>query len=350
VRSLIPAFLIVAAGCRAGDDSDAFGTFEATEVVVSAEAAGRLLELEVHEGTRLDAGAVVGLVDTTQLILQRQSLVAQRANLVGQQAALVAQERATRAGGTAALVQEEATLAQVAEAQAHAAAIAAQLATAERELARTERLYNREAATERELSLRRGEATALREQLRQARAREASITAQAATSAAQARVQSAQAGVPGAQADAMTQQVRGLEAQIQQIDARIDDASITNPVGGTVLNVVARAGEVVGVGSPLYTVADLSVLTLRAYATGDQLAGISLNAPVDVLFAAGGGEMETRRGAIRWISAEAEFTPSTVRTRDENAELVYAFEVRVPNRDNRLRIGMPAEVRFRAGE
>jgi HlyD family secretion protein len=148
----------------------------------------------------------------------------------------------------------------------------------------------------------------------------------------------------------MTQQVRSLDAQIRQIDARIDDASITNPAAGTVLTVVARAGEVVGVGSPLYTVADLGALTLRAYATGDQLARISINSPVDVLFAAGDGEMETRRGAIRWISAEAEFTPSTVQTRDESAELVYAFEVRVPNADGRLRIGMPGEVRFRGEE
>ena len=147
----------------------------------------------------------------------------------------------------------------------------------------------------------------------------------------------------------MAAQVRGIDAQIGQIEARIEDAAITNAVAGTVLTVVARAGEVVQPGSPLYTVADLGAVTLRAYATGDQLAGIRLGAPVEVHVADDAGGMDELRGTIRWISAEAEFTPSTVQTRDERAELVYAFEVRVPNTAGTLRIGMPGEVRFVTG-
>ncbi len=343
---IVAAASLLFAACGAEPEADAYGTFEATETTVSAEVPGRILTLEVEEGDRLEAGAVVGLVDTTQLVLQRDGLIAQRDNLVAQREALLAQVRVTGAQRTAALTQGSATLAQAEEADAGAGALAAQLTTAEEELARTRRLFADSAATARDLNLREGEVAALREQHRQARARAAAIRAQARTSGAQADVQSAQAGVPGSQAAAMTDQVRGLDAQVRQVDERIADADITNQSAGTVLTVVARAGEVVQVGAPLYTVADLGALTLRAYATGEQLARLRLGAAVDVLVAGGDGEMDTRRGTIRWISPEAEFTPSTVQTRDERAELVYAFEVRVPNADGRLRIGMPGEVRF----
>jgi len=342
----LSAAALLAAGCAGAGESDAYGTFEARETTVSAESAGRILELDVDEGDRLDAGEVVGLIDTTQLVLQRDALVAQRDNLVGQRSALVAQRGATLAQRTAALTQSRATLAQAAEADAQAGVVAAQLATAEEELARTRRLFADSAATARELNVREGEVAALREQLRQAHARATAVRSQAATSNAQADVQGAQAGVPGAQADAMADQVRALEAQIRQADARIADAAVTNPVAGTVLTVFARAGETVQPGVPLYTVADLSTVTLRAFASGDQLARLRVGAPVEVLVADGAGGMEAVRGSIGWISDEAEFTPTTVQTRDERAELVYAFDVRVPNPDGRLRAGMPGEVRF----
>jgi HlyD family secretion protein len=285
------------------------------------------------------------MIDTTQLVLQRDALVAQRANLEGQRRALLAQAGASMAGRTAALAQGSATLAQSAEADAQAGALAAQLATAEEELGRTRRLFADSAATARDLNLREGEVAALREQHRQAQARAAAIRAQAATSGAQADVQSAQSGVPRAQAEAMADQIRSVDAQIRQLDARIDDAAITNPVSGTVTTLIASPGETVQPGSPLYVIADLGALTLRAFASEDQFAGIRVGAPVEVLVADGAGGMDVVRGAISWISTEAEFTPPTVQTRDERAELVYAFEVRVANPDGRLRAGMPGEVR-----
>lgn len=346
LRALTAVALLALAACDDGPDSDAFGTFEATETTVSAQAEGRLLAFTVDEGDRLGAGEVVGLVDTTQLATQRGALLAQRRQLRGQQRSLLAQAAAARASSDAASVQGRATLAQTGEAAASAAALAAQLATAREELARTERLFADQAATARELNQRRGEVAALAEQVEAAQARVRTIQAQATTSDAQARVQAVQAGVPEAQAAALDDQIAALDAQLDGIADRIRNASIENPVAGTVLAVVAEAGELVRTGSPLYTVADLSSLKLRAYATGDQLPRLRLGAPVEVLVDDGAGGLAALRGEVTFIAADAQFTPTPIQTRDERAELVYAFDVRVPNPDGLLKVGMPGEVRF----
>jgi HlyD family secretion protein len=338
--------LALLVGC--GDDAaaDAYGNFEATETVVSAEADGRLLALRVDEGDVLAEGETVGLVDTTQLAAQRDALLAQRRQLLGQRRSLLAQATAARAQRDAALVQGDATLAQVSEAAAGADALAVQLATAREELGRTRRLFEGQAATARELNQRQGEVAALEEQVEQARARVATIRAQATTSDAQARVQTAQAGVPEAQAAAVDDQVAGVDAQLAAIADRIASAAVENPTSGTVLTVVAEAGETVRTGTPLYTVADLSALTLRAYATGDQLPRLRLSQDVRVLVDGGDGGLRALQGTVVWIAAEAQFTPTPIQTRDERAELVYAFDVRVPNPDGLLKVGMPGEVVF----
>lgn len=345
------AILLPLAGCDADDAPDAYGNFEATETVVSAQAEGRLLALTVDEGDVLAAGATVGLVDTTQLAAQREGLLAQRRQLAGQKRSLLAQARAALASGDAARVQTGATLAGVAEAARGADALAAQLQTAEEELARTRRLHAREAATARELNEREGAVAALRQQVAQARARAQSIQAQARTSEAQARVQTVQAGVPEAQAAAIDDQIGGIDAQLDAIADRIENARVTNPVGGTVLTVLAEEGETVATGIPLYTVADLSSLTLRAYASGDQLPGLRLGQTVRVLVDGASGEgLQTLSGTIRHIADQAQFTPTPIQTRDARAELVYAIDVRVPNPDGRLKVGMPGEVVFTASD
>lgn len=318
LRAALLLGTIVVAACGRDDAPDAYGNFEATETTVSAQTAGRLLAFAVDEGDRLAEGAVVGLVDTTQLALQRRNLLAQRS-------ALAAQQRSS-------LAQQQATLAQIGEAEAGRAALAAQLRTAEEELARTRRLFNDQAATARELNQREGEVAALRRQVEQAAARVEAVRAQA--------------GVPGAQAAGLAEQVAGLEAQIRQVEASLGDAAITNPTAGTVLTVIARAGETVQPGVPLYTIAPTDTLRLRAYATGEQLPRLRLGMPVEVLTDDGRGGIETRRGTVVWIAARAEFTPNPIQTRDERADLVYAFDVRVPNPDGVLKIGMPGEVRF----
>lgn len=299
--------LLIFGGCGDGGEPDAYGNFEATETTVSAEAQGRLLRFDVDEGDRLAEGAVVGLIDTTKLRLQRRSLGAQRQSV---------------------LAQRQATLAQEPEVAAQAGALRAQLETASEELVRTQRLFADGAATARELNQREGEVAVLRRQIEQATARARTVRAQAASVAAQAGQ---------------------IEAQIGEIDERMRDARVVNPTAGTVLTVLAARGETVQPGTPLYTVADLDTLTLRAYVGGAQLPRLRLGQSVEVLVDGEDGALRSLTGTVTWIAAEAQFTPTPIQTRDERAELVYAFDVRVPNPEGLLKVGMPGEVRFASG-
>lgn len=296
--------IILFSGCGHEPESDAYGNFRATEVTVSAQAQGRLVAFTAEEGARLVAGEIVGLVDTTQLALQRQALLAQRTGLIAQRQAILAQEP---------------------EIAAQAGALRAQLATAEEELGRTRRLYDDDAATARELNQRQGEVAVLQRQVEQALARSGGVREQAGSIAAQ---------------------VGQTEAQLREIGTRIDDARVRNPEAGTVLSVVARRGETVHPGAPLYTIANIDTLTLRAYATGRQLPRLRIGMPVDVVVDETGGGTQTLPGRVTWIASDAQFTPTPIQTRDQRAELVYAFDVRVANPDGRLKIGMPGEVRF----
>ena len=316
---LIVLAMLAIVGCGGEPEGDAYGNFEATEVTVSAQSDGRLLSFDVEEGDQLADGARVGLIDTTQLVAQRDGLLAQRRNLQAQRHALLVQSGATRS--------------QIDEVRAGAGVVAVQLETAEEELARTRRLHGDGAATDRELNEREGLVRQLREQLEQARARAASV--------------GSQAEVPAAQAQAIDGQIASLDAQLRQVEDRLNKAVVTNPTAGTVLSVIARTGETVMPGSPLYTIADLQTLRLRAYATGDQLARLRLGMPADVLVDDGAGGIDAITGEVIWIASNAEFTPTPIQTRDERAELVYAFDVRVANPAGRLKVGMPGEVRFR---
>ena len=298
------AVFFLLSGCGDGDEPDAYGNFEATEVTVSAEAQGRLVQFRADEGDRLAENEIVGLIDTTQLALQRRALLWQRQSL---------------------LAQRRATLAQEPEIAAQVGAARAQLETAQKELERTRRLYEAQAATARELDQRQGEVAVLRQQVEQASARTGGVRDQASSVAAQ---------------------VSQIESQVEEIEARIGDARVMNPEPGTVLTVLAERGETVQPGLPLYTVACLDTLKLRAYITGRQLPSLRLGMTTDVLVDDGGGGLRTLQGEVAWIAAQAQFTPTPIQTRDERAELVYAFDVRVPNPDGLLKIGMPGEVRF----
>lgn len=298
------AAFVALAGCREEPAADAYGNFKADEVTVAAQSAGRLLRLSVREGDRVAAGEVVGLVDTTQAGIQRRALQAQRRSL---------------------LAARQATLAQDPEIAAQVGALRAELETAEEELARTRRLYEKQAATARELNQREGEAAVLRRRIEQALARSGAVREQAAGARAQAEQ---------------------VEAQLREIDRQLDEARLTNPVAGMVLTVTAEPGETVQPGAPLYTIADTDTLTLRAYAAGAQLPALRLGMAVQVLVDAEGGGLQTLEGRVSWIAAAAQFTPTPIQTRDERAELVYAFDVRVPNPEGALKIGMPGEVQF----
>lgn len=284
--SVVVALLIVG-GCRK-DEPDAYGNFEAEEVVISAEGSGRLLRFEARQGEPLAAGAVVALIDTTTLGLQTQELASQ-------QAASVTRTR---------------------EAEAQIGVLQAQLRTAREEHARTLRLFRAEAATAQQLNLAEGEVRVLEQRINAARA----------------------------QAEGARQEVGGVQARTAQVQEQIRRAQVVNPAAGTVLTTYAEAGEFVQPGQPLYKIADLRALTLRAYVSGAQLAAVRLGQRVTVQVDGGEDARVGLPGTVTWISSEAEFTPTPIQTRDERTEQVYAVKVRVANPDGVLKIGMPGEV------
>ena len=139
------------------------------------------------------------------------------------------------------------------------------------------------------------------------------------------------------------------DARIAQLQDRMARARVANPVAGTVLAAYARAGEVVQPGTPLYRIADLDTLELRAYITGPQLAAVRLDQDVTIRVDAAEGDLAELPGRVSWIASTAEFTPTPIQTREDRADLVYAVKIRVPNRGGMLKIGMPADVTWETG-
>ena len=286
----------LAMSCGSEAEFDAQGSFEATEVIVSAEAAGRILWFDAEEGTAVEPGVRIGQIDTLQLDLQRRQLEAQ-------QAALLASRPDIRA---------------------QAAALREQIAKQERELARVQNLLRDGAAT----------------------------TKQRDDIEAQIRILRSQLSATLSSLDKSTVTIDGnaavVEAQIAALDDRIVRCRIASPIAGVVLAKYAEAGELAAVGKPLLKVADLERLYLRAYFTSEQLAAIRLGDRVTVTADFGGDQRYDYEGRIAWISPESEFTPKTIQTRDSRANLVYATKIAVQN-DGRLKIGLAGEVRLNDG-
>jgi HlyD family secretion protein len=280
----------VLAACRDAPPADAYGNFEADEVVVSAEVGGRLLAFDATEGRTLVVGDTVGVIDTVQLALER--------------AALDAQHTALAARRT--------------EADRQLAALDAQVEIADRVRARTERLAAGGAATASQRDQAERDARVLAAQRDAARATRARLAAE----------------------------TDALDAQRAAIADRIARATVRNPVRGTVLTELAHRGETVQPGQPLYRIAPLDTLTLRAWVTAPQLAAVAIGRTVTVHVDGPDGTLVPHDGTVSWIASRAEFTPTPVQTRDERAELVYAVKVRVPNPDGVLRIGMPGDVQL----
>jgi HlyD family secretion protein len=286
------ASLAFALGCKGDPTPDAYGNFEAREVVVSSQASGQLRWFTPVEGARLAAGTVVGIVDTTQLDLERAQSVAQRA----------------------------ATEARVASAARQAMVYESQLGVARRTYERTKRLFDQKAATAQQLDQAERDLRMLNAQIAAARAQQQSVSSEVASTT----------------------------ARVAQIRDRIVKSEIANPEAGTVLATYVKAGEIVQAGQPLYRIANLDTLTLRAYVAEKQLASISLGQRVQVHVDQGDGSLMNVTGIVRWVSSKAEFTPTPIQTRDERSDLVYALKVDVPNLRGTLKIGMPADVQLAA--
>ena len=289
---LIAGFLPGLASCRSsGMEHDASGSFEAVETIISAEATGQILQLGVEEGEELTAGQVVGKIDTTQLAAQKLQLLQSR--------------RAILSGRPQSAVQTE--------------ALKKELANAVLDRDRTANLVKGGVASQKQLD----DANA------KVRTLEARISAQ--ESSLQTTTSS------------LNEQARTVEAQLALIDDQLAKCVITNPLKGTVLSKYAEQYEMATMGRPLYKIADLSQIILRAYITGDQLPSVKLGQKVRVFTDDGKGGFRETDGVVTWISDKAEFTPKAIQTRTERANLVYAIKVRVKN-DGAYKIGMYGEV------
>lgn len=280
--------LAIFTACNRDREPDAYGTFEAEEVVVSAQTTGQLTTFTPVEGTQIPRGAIVAIVDTTQLSLERQQVVAQR--------------QATGSRGN--------------EVAQQVRVLEIQRSIARRNYDRIRRLFSEKAATAQQLD------QAERDY----------------------RVLGAQIDALRAQQQSVAREVSSSEARVAQISERVDKSRIANPVRGTVLATFVHAGELVQPGQPLYRIANLDTLTLRAYVSETQLHALKLGGKVEVRIDSGDGTTTPLPGTITWVSSKAEFTPTPIQTRDERADLVYAVKVRVPNTRGLLKIGMPADI------
>lgn len=284
---------LLAVGCGSRDDFDATGTFEATEVTVSAEANGRILCFDVEEGDSVEAAVPVGAIDTVQLYLQKLQLERQ-----------VASARSSRPD-----VRKQAT------------ALREQIAQQQTERRRVENLLKDGAATTKQLDDIDAQLKILQGQL------------DALLSTLHNNLAS------------IDENSSAIELQIAQIEDKLSKCRIVSPVGGTVLAKYAEAGELAAVGRPLMKVADLGQVYLRAYFTSEQLSSLRLGQQVTVTADFGGDERIDYPGRITWIASESEFTPKSIQTRNSRANLVYAVKIAVKN-DGRLKLGLYGEVKL----
>lgn len=271
------------------NDSDAYGNFEAQETFVSAEATGRILEFNIAEGQELNAGEIIGLIDTTQLSLNFVQLMAKRgavsANISNVRAQIELQEEQKRI-----LLKDK---------------------------VRIQNMLNDGAATEKNLDDLNGKISLIEKQIQSIKT----------------------------QYNKIYKELTAIDKQSDIIKDQILRCVIKSPIDGTVLEKYSMVHEMTMAGKILYKITDLSSLIFRAYISGDQLSGVKIGQEVEILTDSGQEKMNSNTGIVSWISPKAEFTPKIIQTREERVNLVYAMKIRVKN-DGRLKIGMPGEVKF----
>ncbi|MEZ4987949.1 MAG: HlyD family efflux transporter periplasmic adaptor subunit [Saprospiraceae bacterium] len=315
---------IMATGCGSDEGAfDATGSFEAEERIISARAMGELLRFDIEEGQELKTGDTIGQVDVSLLAIQAQQVDA-TVGAIGQ--------KTTEATPQVGILQ-----AQLRTQEHQLAAVRQQWETIDKEVARFSQLVAAKAAPQKQLDDLVGQRAVLQQQLQAAEAQTGVIRAQI----------SAANQTAGLQNRAVLSEVSPNEKRKELIEKQMADGTIINAFPGTVLGKYAMDGEFVTIGKPLYKIADLRTIILRAYISGDQLAKIQLSDSVTVLTDDGNGGMRSMEGVVEWISDKAEFTPKTIQTKNERANLVYAIKVRVQN-DGSLKIGMYGEIKFRS--
>ena len=265
----------------------ASGVFEATEVLVSAEAAGKLLHFQATEGQKLDKEKVLGQIDTVQLSLKKMQIIASQLSIEASKPDEASQIRATER----------------------------EIEKLEFEKERTIKLVEGDVATQKQLDDILSQLDILRARLR---AQKKNLSSSIA---------------------ALDAQKNAMEVQIEQLNDQISKCQIRSPIEGILLVKFAEEGEFVNMGRPLFKVANLEKMILRAYVTADQLKEIQIGQEVEVMAELGKEEIKSYPGKVSWISSKSEFTPKTIQTQDERANLVYAIKIAVEN-EGILKIGM----------
>ncbi len=296
IRNLIIALmLIVLISCNRNKfEHDASGVFEATEVIVSSEASGKIEELNLIEGTTLSKGQYVGYIDSTQLYLKKLQLQTTRKAVSVRKPDIALQIAATKE----------------------------QIEKAKLEKQRVENLYKDNAATQKQVD-------------------DADSQLKVLQSSLSAQINSLSTSV-----NSLNEESSTYEIQIAQIEDQLSKCKIINPINGTVLNKYMEASEVVVPGKALYKIADTQHLFLRVYLVANQLEKAKIGEKVTVSIALSDSEQKTYSGTITWISDKAEFTPKTIQTKDERQNLVYAVKVAVENTDGLIKIGMYGDMDF----
>jgi HlyD family secretion protein len=306
-KAVIAAALLLLGSCSKEKSYDASGTFETDEIIVSAEQSGKILALDAREGENLKAWQTVGSLDVSNLQLQKEQ----------KEAALVAiAQKTADAGPQLELVRRQLAVQE------------SQLAQQERERRRTANLVKADAATQKQLD----DITASVDQL------------QKQIAATRQQINLYESNI-GTQNRSILSEQGPARKSVSIVEDQIRKGSIINPITGTVLTQYAFAGEYASIGKPLYKIGDLSTLTLRAYITGNQLPEVKIGQQVTVQADDGKGGYKQYPGTISWISGKAEFTPKSIQTKDERADLVYAIKVKVKN-DGYLKLGMYSELKF----
>ena len=292
---MLAGWALMMAACGGNErEYDATGTFEATETTVFAEQSGALLTFNVNEGDMIEAGKEVGLVDTTQVWLKIQQL-----------------------GATKAVFQS-----QKPDMEAQIAAIRQQLAKAQQDEQRYRELVADGAAPSKMLDDATNQVKVLQRQL---------VAQQSALSTS---------------TRSLDKQMVATDIQVNQLRDHLQKCHVVTPTKGTVLEKYVERGEFVTVGKPLFKIADTEDMFMRAYVTSAQLQNIKLGQKVTVFADYGDDQRKEYRGTVSWISSRSEFTPKTILTDDERADLVYAVKIAIKN-DGFVKIGMYGEVRLR---
>ena len=319
---ILPIILMTVVACSKSEtDYDASGTFEAEEIMVTAKATGTILKLEVEEGQQLALHEKVGEIDPKTIELQKEQVIA----------SIDALEQKTGS----AVPQIQVLQTQISAQSANVSVLQEQLRNAVRERDRTANLVARDAATQKQLDDANGQIKVIQKQIAAAHTQLNTLQQQIAAAKENVSIQNR----------AILSERKPTQKKVEQMDEQLKNNTIESPIAGMVLTKYINEGEFAMTGKPVFKMADLDLMILKIFITGDQLAQVKTGQQVKVFIDMSDGKTKELPGTVYWISPKAEFTPKTIQTKNERANLVYAAKIHVKN-DGFMKIGMYGDVKF----